>query len=260
MDPFKTLLININNKLELPQPTKSRIILEISADLNDAYYTFQNQGMSEKEAIEAAKGKFNLDKHSLNELVRVHQTSFQRWFDHLSTAAQTWWEWVILICLLIFVIISGSVTIMKIPLVEQASPFVWAIFILAIIAITVFVQKIYQIYIKKDHRLATVKRGVPFLLFVSGLSLLTCMWGYYWQLYNFKEYGHILETKMIYLLHTTDGSFPQVFKDLVDWMIASSSFVMIGMLAAILFGFMWYFLMIKISKIEEAEAAVLLGE
>jgi predicted membrane protein len=86
------------------------------------------------------------------------------------------------------------------------------------------------------------------------------MCGYYWQLYNFKEYGHILETKMIYLLHTTDGSFPQVFKDLVDWMIASSSFVMIGMLAAILFGFMWYFLMIKISKIEEAEAAVLLGE
>lgn len=48
MDPFKTLLININNKLELPQPTRSRIILEISADLNDAYHTFQSQGMSKK--------------------------------------------------------------------------------------------------------------------------------------------------------------------------------------------------------------------
>ena len=149
---------------------------------------------------------------------------------------------------------------MKIPIVEQASPFVWIIFILAIIACTVFLQKIYQIYIKKDHNLETVKRGIPLLLFLSGLSLLSCLWGYYWQLYNFKEYGHILETKMIYLLHTTDDSFPQVFKDLVNWMIASSSFVMIGMVAAILFGFMWYFLMIKISKIEEAEAAILLGE
>ena len=260
MDPFKTLLMNINNKLELPQPTKSRIILEISADLNDAYHTFQSQGMSEKEAIEAAKQKFDLDKRSLNELVHVHQTSFQRWFDHLSTPAQTWWERIILICLLTFVIISGSVTIMKVPLVEQASPFVWIIFILAIIACAVFLQKIYQIYIKKDHRLINVKRGVPFLLFISGLSLGSCMWGYYWQLYNFKEYGHILETKMIYLIHTEHPFFPTVYKELIDWMIESSSFVMIGMLVAILIAFMWYLLMIKISKIEEAEAAVLLGE
>ena len=196
MDPFKTLLMNINNKLELPQPTKSRIILEISADLNDAYHIFQSQGMSEKEAIGAAKQKFDLDKRSLNELVHVHQTSFRRWFDHLSTPAQTWWERVILICLLTFIIISGGVTIMKVPLVDQASPFVWIIFIFAIIASTVFLQKIYQIYIKKDHRLIIVKRGVPFLLFISGLSLGFCMWGYYWQLYNFKEYGHILESKM----------------------------------------------------------------
>jgi len=43
-------------------------------------------------------------------------------------------------------------------------------------------------------------------------------------------------------------------------MIASSSFIMIGMLAAILIALMWYFLMNKISKIEEAEAAILLAE
>jgi hypothetical protein len=260
MNPFKTLLININNRLELPQPTKSRIILEISADLNDAYQTFQNQGMSEMEAIVAAKEKFSLDKQSLNELIQVHQSSFRRWFDHLSTTAQSWWERVILICLLTFIIISGGVTVMKVPIVEQASPFVWIIFILAILAFTVFLQKIYQIYIKKDHRLNSLKKGVPFLLLISGISLLSCMWGYYWQLYHFKEYGHILETKMVYLLVVTDSTFPMIFRELIDWMIESSAFVMIGMLAAILFAMMWYVLMIKISKIEEAEAAVLLGE
>ena len=259
MDPFKTLLININNKLELPQPTKSRIILEISADLNDAYRTYQNQGMDEKEAIEAAKQKFDLDKQSLNELIHIHQASFRRWLDHLSAPAQTWWERVILICLLTFVLVSGGITIMNIPIVEQASPFVWIIYILTIIAFAVFTQKMYQIYIKKDHRLNKVKKGIPFLLFITGLSLVSCMWGYYWQLYNFKEYGHILETKMIYLLVITDDS-PTVYRDIIDWMIASSSFIMIGMLAAILIALMWYFLMNKISKIEEAEAAILLGE
>jgi len=260
MDPFKTLLININDRLELPQPTKSRIILEIAADLYDAYYAYQNQGMSDKEAIEAAKQKFNLDKQSLNELVHLHQTSFRRWFDHLSNTAQTWWERVILLCLLAFALISGGITIMNVPLIEQASPFVWIIFILVIIACAVFMQKIYQIYIKRDHHLPRVKRGLPFLLFISGISLVSCMWGYYWQLYTFKEYGHILETKLVYLLHTTDDSFPVIFRLLIEWMIESSAFIIIGMLATILIAFMWYSLMIKVSKIEQAEAAVLLSE
>ena len=97
MEYFKSLLIDINNKLELPQPIKSRIILEISADLNAAFRTFQNQGMSDKEAIVAAKQKFNLDQRSLNELIQVHQPLFRRWFDHLSTTAQSWWERVVLL-------------------------------------------------------------------------------------------------------------------------------------------------------------------
>ena len=149
---------------------------------------------------------------------------------------------------------------MKVPIVEQASPFVWIIIILAITASAVFVQKIYQIYIKKDHRLSTVKKRVSSLLFISGISLIFCMWGYYWQLYQFKDYGHILETKMIYLIHMTDSTYPMVFRELINWMIESSTFVMISMIAAIIFALMWYVLMIKISKIEEAEADVLLGE
>jgi len=260
MDPFKTLLKKINDNLELPQPTKSRIILEIAGDLTDAYQTFQDQGMSEEKALEAAKQKFDLDSNSLNELVHLHQTSFKRWFDHLSTTAQTWWERLILSCLLIVVLVSGGITIMNIPLVEQASPFVWIIFILVIFACAVFLLKVYQIYIKRDHHLSRVKKGLPFLLFISGITLGFCVWGYYWQLYTFKEYGHILETKLIYLLHTTDSSFPVVFRLLIDWMIESSAFVMIGMMSTILVGLMRYFLMMKVSKIEQAEAAILLGE
>ena len=260
MNPFKSLLIEINNKLELPQPTKSRIILEIAADLNDAYQLYQIQGMSKEEAIELAKQKFNLDDHSLNELVSVHQTNFRRWFEHLSTSAQTWWERLILISLLAVVLILGGFTIMKLTLVEEASPFVWIIVALLLVAAAVFLQKIYQIYIKKDHNLIRVKKGLPFILFMSAITIVFSMLGYYWQLYSFKEYGHILETKLVYLLHTTDDSFPRIFTLLIEWMIESSAFIMVGMFSTILIALMWYFLMMKVSKIEEAEAAVLLGE
>ena len=260
MDPFKTLLISINKKLELPQPTKSRIILEISADLNDAFASFKNQGMSEKEAIEAAKQKFNLDKTALNKLIEIHQTTYRRWFDHLSTSAQSWWERTLLVGLLTFVIISGGITMMNVPLVVESSPFVWIIYSFAIVAFALFIQKIYQIYIKKDHNLSTLKKGTPLLLFIAGLTLIFCVWGYYWQLNNFKEYGHILETKMIYLIVTTDSSFADIYKQLVTWMVESSSFVMISMMVSVVISLMWYFLMVKISKIEEAEATILLTD
>lgn len=149
---------------------------------------------------------------------------------------------------------------MKIPIVGEASPFVWIIFVLLIIAAAVFLQKVYQIYIKKDHHLPRVKKGLPFMIFLSGITIVFSVLGYYWQLYSFKEYGHILETKLVYLLHTTDDSFPRIFTLLIEWMIESSAFIMVGMFSTILIALMWYFLMMKVSKIEEAEAAILLGE
>jgi len=45
MDNFKPILKEINSKLDLPQPTKSRIILEIAADLNDTFDTYKKQGL-----------------------------------------------------------------------------------------------------------------------------------------------------------------------------------------------------------------------
>ena len=79
---------------------------------------------------------------------------------------------------------------MKVPLVEEASPFVWMIFFLVAIAGVVFLQKVYQIFIKKDHHLPKAKKGLSFLLFISCITLVSCMWGYYWQLYTFKEPGN----------------------------------------------------------------------
>ena len=86
------------------------------------------------------------------------------------------------------------------------------------------------------------------------------MFGYYWDLFSFKNHGHILETKMIYLLVRTDPEFPQVFNNMIDWMITSSAFIIVSILITIIIAFMWFIIMSKISKIETAEAEILLAE
>jgi antibiotic biosynthesis monooxygenase (ABM) superfamily enzyme len=258
MDPFRNLLIKINDRLDLPQPTKSRIILEIAADLNDAYLTLKNQGVSDEEAVKRAKHQFDLNNHALNDLVHLHQTYYRRWFDHLSSQAQSLWERMMLITLLTFIIVTGSYTAFHTPIISEVSSFVWIIITITLFACFLFLLKIYQLFIKKDHRLNNAKKGISILLFIPGINLIIGLLGYYWELYQFKEYGHILETKMIYLIVHTDPLFHEVYEDLIQWTIHSSAFAMIVMVTTIITALMWYFLMAKISKIEEAEAEILL--
>ena len=77
MDEFKPLLRKINESLDLPQPIKSRIVLEIAADLKDAFASYKRLGLSDKEAIMKTKEIFKFDKKTINELKSVHQTGFQ---------------------------------------------------------------------------------------------------------------------------------------------------------------------------------------
>ena len=73
MNQFTPLLKQLNSRLDLPQPQKSRILLEISADLNDLYDLYVSQGHSREEAKQRAEIKFDFDerKYFLNVLTEM---------------------------------------------------------------------------------------------------------------------------------------------------------------------------------------------
>ena len=102
MKKFAPLLQSINKNLDLPQPEKSRILLEIGGDMNDMYDLLISQGSNEEQAEQKVKEKFEMTKKSLSELVDVHQTGFRRWMDKLSAQAQSRWERVILSIFILF--------------------------------------------------------------------------------------------------------------------------------------------------------------
>ena len=54
MKQFTSLLKNLNSKIDLPQPKKSRMLLEIAADLNDMYNYYLAKGLTETEAVSRA--------------------------------------------------------------------------------------------------------------------------------------------------------------------------------------------------------------
>jgi hypothetical protein len=84
MNRFHPFLKNINSKPDLPQTTKSSIILEISADLHDLYDFYVTQGISEEEASQKAQEKIDVSDEALKQLVTIHQTGYQKILQNLS--------------------------------------------------------------------------------------------------------------------------------------------------------------------------------
>lgn len=58
MNRFGARLREIHERIDLPQPLKSRIILEIASDMNDTYEELRGRGLGEEEAARrAARGR-----------------------------------------------------------------------------------------------------------------------------------------------------------------------------------------------------------
>jgi hypothetical protein len=260
MDKIKYLLREIDKNLDLPQPVKSRIILEIAADLNDAVSAYKNQGLSEQESIKRAERLFSFDKKTLQELKAMHQSPFRRWFDQLSNQAQTKFERILLLVIVTLVFITCIYAALNTALFYQSGSFIWGTITILLCSSVIFLIKIYQIYLKKDHTLNRIRSGVSALLVLSGLSLFFCIFGYYWQLFDSADYSYTLETNLIHIITSTANQSPQVYRELIAWTLQSSLFIMLGIVITIAVAFMWFFIMIKISKIETAHAETLLLE
>ncbi len=145
MTQFTSLLNNINEKLDLPQPAKSRILLEIAADLEDVYDTYIARGFTELEAIKKTEEKFDFTDEALTNLIKIHETPFRRWLVRISGQAQTRWERIMMTLLLIIIASLSIQTIFNSPFFLKSSRFIWPILGLLFSALGVAIYKAYTI-------------------------------------------------------------------------------------------------------------------
>ena len=150
MNKFAPLLKSINKYLDLPHPEKSRILLEISGDMNDMYDLFISQGSNEEEAEQKVKEKFEMTKKSISELVNVHQAGFRRWMDKLSAQAQSRWERIILSVFILTIAVLGLKLFLSTPLLLESSYFVWIILALGWSIIFILIILVTNINDKLD--------------------------------------------------------------------------------------------------------------
>jgi len=261
MNRFTKTLNKINDRIKLPQPQKSRILLEISADLNDAYDYYIEKGIDEDEARKKAEEKFNLTDKSIKELKEMNQTIFRRFADRSSEYRFKIWEWLLLVIILGIIFYLSAHVMFSEKLFPDGSTYNWPILAIFVIGVLLFIYKIFSLYIKKDHNPVENRKGVIWLLVLGALSIYTSFLGYFIDLYVLSDTPFVfLNNIMLMTIVTNDMVTAQTLVHTAIWFSDTMGMVMFGMFTGILCGIFWFVLEHKIIKIEIAESAYLLSE
>ena len=125
MSRFARVLSDADARLMVPEPARSRILLEIAADMEDLYGAYVGKGLSEEDAEAAVREHFDLSEDVLRELVRVHDTPLQRSLENLSGHARGTWSRVLMVALALFVTVGSGTLLFQGQLYRDASGLVW---------------------------------------------------------------------------------------------------------------------------------------
>jgi hypothetical protein len=240
---FVEVLRPLSARLPLPQPARTRVLLEIAADLEDMYRHYRASGLTEEEARLKAVNTFDLSEEALAELVRVHTSLFRRLLDRLSAQAQSRWERGLLL------IVAGTLAfvcvqvVLRGELVAVAGTQVWPTLICGLTGLTLGLVKFYSIHIKQDHELRRARRGLDAIAILAGAQVFLGFLAGWFSLY-------LTARRMT-------GDVEYAGAHLFNWLLSASALLSVSLMGALLTAMIWFALARRVAGIAEAEAALL---
>ena len=149
MSRFNAFLHRTGDRLALPKATRSLILVEIAADLDDLYQHYLEQGLTEEEAAARAEEKVDMSDEALTELVRIHADA-RGWTDRMSRRTHPLWERIVMGLIVIFFFASAALMVVEtdIRLLNHLTRVIWPIFGI-FVALLVFL--IVQLTRSPDH-------------------------------------------------------------------------------------------------------------
>lgn len=259
MSRFSSLLNDINDRLDIPQQAKARIILEIAADLEDAYDVYREQGLSEAEATRMAQEKFILDDATIAELSMIHQPFIKRWLDKLAIHAESRWERIALVLTLLAVAVLSGQSLSNVRFFANSSLFVWPIVGVSILGFVQFLIKFYSLFLAKDYKPKSLRKGIDTIAYLGAFSIALGFTGYFYELFRNGVDTVYPGGSLITVICTVADSQQQLL-NIYNCFVTSSSVMMASLLSMMFLALFWYVLNNKAASIEISEAASLLGQ
>jgi uncharacterized membrane protein len=244
MTRFTEILRDTAGKLDLPQPSRSNVLLELAADLEDLFSHYREQGHDEEESVRMVEERFRASDDVLLQLSRVHRSAVQRWIERLSDRTRSLSERILLLFIVLLTVAAVGMQLAGTTLFRDTSRFVWPLVAIAASAFALTLAKVYQLYIKKDHHVRRLRDGLPTLLFLALASLFTGFFGAVWDLFVSMSAAAVNDTPPAIPFNR--------------WLFESTATLIAALLVAIVASLAWYLILNKVLRVERAEASLLL--
>jgi hypothetical protein len=244
MSRFAQALSDVASRLTLPEPVRSRVLLEMAADMEDLHQAYLERGLPEEEARASVLEHFDLSQEALRELAAVHDSPLERSLTSLSGQAHRPWARTLLGLLGLFVAAGNVSLFFEGGLLSHASPLAWVLLAILATGLAGGAWKARLLRSSPAPGEPRVRSGVSFLLGLAGLQVVLGFAGVWVELY--RSGLRIRSAPGEALIH------------IVGWMHLASATLVVALSSALILGFLWFFLEGRAQRLQAAAAASLL--
>jgi hypothetical protein len=244
---FVPALRRISAELKLPEPIKSRILLEMAADLEALYDHFRTRGATDEEAARLAEERVLVSPEALHHLVAVHTTGYQRWLGRAAERLRWGFD------LLLFIAGVAPIAAVCAWLVAGelrgmlGDPLLWPLLVTGVVVVGLAAWKARQLFLGRVRSPDELHRGLSVLLFLAAASPV--LGG---TAFLIRLHGVAIDIM-------ASRASTQVLLAAAPSVAQAATLLGLGLLLGIAAGLVSFVLMNRVATLEQAESAAMLA-
>jgi hypothetical protein len=236
MSRFNVFLHRTGDRIGLPTATRSLILVEIAADLEDLFQHYLHQGMSEEEAASRAEEKVDMSDEVLLELVRIHSDA-RGWAERIVQRAQPFWERIAMAMIVLFLVVISSIEANWNPM-RHTAIFIWPVLAIFVALVTFFVVQLVRMSNGPSPRRLRESLATP--IFLGTASVVV----------GFVGFGIDMYQTLMRMSANPEQAAPLFARVLLE----GTSTLMVALIVALVGAIVWFILAGRVARIEDEAA------
>jgi hypothetical protein len=244
MTDFASALRRIDRRLHVPQPVRSRVILELAGDLEALHGHYLAKGLGETEAREAALADLDASDEVIAALAEVHASPVRRGMDRVVRQMDAPWARGLLLVVLVGGVAAAARAALSPMFVEDAGVFLWPLGVVLMAGLAaggMLLIRLQRFDADDPARARRAADRLAVLIFVEGtLAGLGSWLELYWAAGRMAEAGG------------------DITVNLFGWGVRTAALLSAGIAASLVLAVVWFFASHRLAVLEDARAALLL--
>lgn len=245
MNPVRGELRDIADRLDVPQPMRTRVVEELNADLHDMAEELMARGVPAEEAWQRALDRLLPTPDMVDRLSACHRGFYQRLADRFSDPARHRFERLLLGGSLLLLGAMGAAVLGSVDLLRNPAGATLPLLGLALATLGIVLWKLFQLHVRKDHVVSRLRRGLGWLPALAIGAAVGTTLGLTTELYAVS--GRMAELSGATAMPADVGAI------LLPWLRRNAAMASIGLLAAGLSLGSWLWLTAGIARVAQAE-------